>query len=484
MPIIKRICSMGFLGMVLLIGAVQVVMAQESAPAAEQPSVSPAAAAEPAAAAPVTAEPDAAVTTGEEAKVTVSIPKTEKEFEPYVGIITGERINIRSGPAEPYYPIGFLNKGDKVIVHQEQRGINNWAKIYPTPQCFSYIAKNFVDLQKVLEGSQPDLMKEGGEVSAPAAAGVTEGSSAADLQSLIGKKTILGAVNADNVRVRAGSIKVPPANADVVQTRLNKGSIVQIIGQRDDYYQIICPPGCFFWIALDYVKREKPVTTDVIENYVTDAKEAILEEGNSEPEAPSAAAVVPAGDRARTTAEQDRQIYREAAEMLRQELEKPILERNYAEIGEKLTKLIETTPYPTIKSTAQTLKRRVEISMMAQDIQRKSQQQDQTLAVTITGIHDNLQKLAAEVKPLKVEDLVVTGRIAESSIFTAPNKNRRYLVLDDQEQILYYAVAQTEGLDLAQWVGKKVTLSGPSELDTFSKIRVIQVTSLVEMPQQ
>ena len=111
---------MGFLGMVLLIWAVQAVMAQETVPAAEQPSVSPTVAAEPAAAGPVTAEPAAAATAGEEAKVTVSIPKTEKEFEPYVGIITGERINIRSGPAEPYYPIGFLNKGDKVIVHQEE----------------------------------------------------------------------------------------------------------------------------------------------------------------------------------------------------------------------------------------------------------------------------------------------------------------------------------------------------------------------------
>lgn len=474
----KRIFVMGFLGIISLFLAVNLTLAQEEpVPAAPQPP----------------AQPQAAP--AEETKVVVSVPKAEKAFEPYVGKITGERINIRSGPAEPYYPIGFLNKGDKVIVHQEEHGVNNWAQIYPTPQCFSYIAKNFVDLQRVLEGSEPDSLNQTAEVSAPAVAApvpsepavtvvsdtLSDGTKNVDLQSLIGKKTILGAVNADNVRIRAGSLKVPPANADVVQTRLNKGSIVQIIGQRDDYYQIICPPDCFFWIALDYVERVKPITSDVIENYISEAKQSILEEGIPEVEA-APVTVTQAEDKARSTSEQDRQTYREAAEMLRQELEKPIMERNYQEITGNLDKLIETTAYPSIKTTAQMLKRRVEISMMAQDIQRKSQQQDETLKVTMSNINSNMQKLVAEVQPKKAEDLVVQGRIAESSIFTAPNKNRRYLVLDDKDQIIYYAVANAEGLDLAQWVGKNVSMSGPSELDTFSKIRVVNVTSLIELP--
>ena len=59
----------------------------------------------------------------------------------YIGEISGDDVYIRSGPAQVYYPVGKLNKSTRVIVHKEMFG---WAQIEPTPQCFAYIAKEFV----------------------------------------------------------------------------------------------------------------------------------------------------------------------------------------------------------------------------------------------------------------------------------------------------------------------------------------------------
>jgi hypothetical protein len=277
------------------------------------------------------------------------------------------------------------------------------------------------------------------------------------------------------VRVRAGSIKVPPANADVIQVKLNKDAVVQIIGQRDAYYKIVCPPESYFWIALDFVEKVKPITGDDVDIYVSEAKQSIVEGGI--PEEVS----VP-----QNQMELDRQLYRDAAKMLRAELDKPILERNYDEITAKLDKLVEKTKYPSIQATAKMLKRRVEIALVAQEIQRKSLEQDEDLEVALSSIQDSMQKMVAENQPKmkKADDMVVKGRLAESAIFTTPHKGQRFLVLGESDRILCYAVSNVEGLDLAAWIGKTVSLVGPAEFDTFSKIRVLRVNSLIDLPAE
>jgi uncharacterized protein YgiM (DUF1202 family) len=59
-----------------------------------------------------------------------------------IGEIAGTSVNVRSGPAESYYPTMQLSKGDKVTVVGHKF---DWLKILPPEGSFSYIAKIYVD---------------------------------------------------------------------------------------------------------------------------------------------------------------------------------------------------------------------------------------------------------------------------------------------------------------------------------------------------
>jgi SH3-like domain-containing protein len=56
---------------------------------------------------------------------------------PYIAEITGNDVNIRSGPGTNYYRCGKLNKDDKVEVLSAQLG---WSRIVPPPGSFSWIS--------------------------------------------------------------------------------------------------------------------------------------------------------------------------------------------------------------------------------------------------------------------------------------------------------------------------------------------------------
>ncbi|MCK5270434.1 MAG: SH3 domain-containing protein, partial [Sedimentisphaerales bacterium] len=189
-------------------------------------------------------------------------------FEPYLGVITGDNVNIRSGPAEIYYAVGKLRKGQQVVVSGERHGKKNWAMIEPTDQCFSYISKKYVVIQDVSDvpdsavlQETPPLQETIPSATAPAVSDIPADSPAdaslektvigddklgqppiAPVEKPAARKFLRGMVTGNFVRVRVGSIKVPPVNARQVQTRLNYGAVVQVIGERDDFYKIVPPP--------------------------------------------------------------------------------------------------------------------------------------------------------------------------------------------------------------------------------------------------
>ena len=71
----------------------------------------------------------------------VEVPNAKFSF---IGQVNGSAVNIRSGPADSYYPTMKLNKGDKVVVYGYKF---DWLKIAPPEGSFSYVAKQFVDKQ-------------------------------------------------------------------------------------------------------------------------------------------------------------------------------------------------------------------------------------------------------------------------------------------------------------------------------------------------
>ncbi|MGD0464236.1 MAG: hypothetical protein ABSB74_17270 [Tepidisphaeraceae bacterium] len=134
------------------------------------------------------------------------------------GVVNVDSVYVRSGPGEGYYPTQTLSKGAAITVV----GIKfDWLKILPPENSFSYVGAVFVDRS---------------------ADGTT------------------GKINRNDVNIRAGSLV--NAMKTTVQTRLNTGDQVEIIGKEDEYLKIKSPAGAYLYINKQYVTIARPAVAD------------------------------------------------------------------------------------------------------------------------------------------------------------------------------------------------------------------------------
>ncbi len=150
---------------------------------------------------------------GDLSQVFAESTPTKPVISTQIGEITGNDVYVRSGPSRNYYPVCKLNAGQRVrIVAKKQ----DWLEILPAPQTFSLISKQYVDT--------------------------------------IDNR--LGTVNGNNVRVRAGS-NIPEWAKEryCIQTQLDRGAAVKIVGQLDENFLKIEPPaGVVQYIHIDFVQ--------------------------------------------------------------------------------------------------------------------------------------------------------------------------------------------------------------------------------------
>lgn len=362
--------------------------------------------------------------------------------EAYVGRITGSDVNVRSGPGQVYYAVTQLDEGQLVIVRAERHGRRNWAHIDAPVGSFSFIAKEFVDL--VVEAAEP------------AAAG-----------GAVASRAMLGRVSGNNVRVRAGAISVAPANADQVQTRLNRGAIVEIIGEQDDYYKIVCPDGARFWVSLDYVERVGPVTAEVVADLEQESSQQIPGELGSDTEL--------------SQAQLDRQEYREIADLLTAEQAKPISEQDYVAIRERLEALIAATEYENIKLDGGYLLRNVARSELALEIWQRAQQRE----VELQRALDRIEATAAEVMVSNSYGAdeaapIMKVRLTRAATDSTVEGKQLYQVRDSDENIMCYAVSMHDRLDLGEYIDETVSLAGRFRRGSnVGGLRILYVTSVV-----
>jgi len=134
------------------------------------------------------------------------------------GVINVDSVYVRSGPGEGYYPTQELAKNAPITVV----GIKfDWLKIIPPDGSFSYVGSVFVDR--------------------------------------VGDSAI-GKINRNDVNIRAGS--TVNAMKTTVQTRLNAGDEVEIIGKEEEYLKIKPPAGAYLYIKKDFVTIAKPAIAD------------------------------------------------------------------------------------------------------------------------------------------------------------------------------------------------------------------------------
>ncbi len=141
---------------------------------------------------------------------------------PYSSHISATDVYVRSGPGQSYYPTDKLEAGQEVEVYRHDPG--GWFVIRPPRGSFCWVSGRFLT------------------------AGVDN----------------LAVVIEDNVAARVGS-RLSDIR-DVVQVRLNKGEVVELLeaktigtgASRQTWYKIAPPQGDFRWVSGKYVDRDYP----------------------------------------------------------------------------------------------------------------------------------------------------------------------------------------------------------------------------------
>ena len=136
-----------------------------------------------------------------------------EQIFPYKACITADNVYVRSGPGENYYPTDKLKAGTEVEVYRHAPG--GWFAVRPPKDSFSWVSSRHLQL-------------DGGN---------------------------LATVTDERVAARVGSRMND--TRDVVQVRLHKGEVVEVLDSRRDlragatpaWYKIAPPAGEFRWIS-------------------------------------------------------------------------------------------------------------------------------------------------------------------------------------------------------------------------------------------
>jgi uncharacterized protein YgiM (DUF1202 family) len=140
-------------------------------------------------------------------------PDVENAKVQFSGAINANAVYVRSGPGENYYPTLKLDKDQAVTVV----GIKfDWLKIAPPEGSFCYVAKAYVERRG--DGS-------------------------------------VGRVSKPDLNVRAGSTLNQLKTT--VQTKLDEGQDVEILGEQDEYFKIKPPAGAYVFVHKQFVTPVK-----------------------------------------------------------------------------------------------------------------------------------------------------------------------------------------------------------------------------------
>jgi len=303
---------------------------------------------------------------------------------PYIAQVVGENVNLRSGPGMNYYRCSKIGEPNTVTVVETKF---SWSKVVPLKGCFSWISKQYVKIEQ----DNPSI----------------------------------GVVTGDDVRVWAGSDFVEPMYSTSLQTKLDVGDTVQLLGEeKSDYYKITPPAGAYLWISSEYLVPVKSIEK-------TDVEKPVIE-------------AIPSGTKSQTVVQGQLPIeskmlkeYNELTEKVEAESQKPLDEQNYTELKNGLAKIAED---PNSGKAGKYAKfqiaqiDRYELAAQASDIIR---QQDSQLEQKIAQIDKQ-----AEAEKIAKSDLgmfAVMGTLKKSRVFDVKAGITRYMILDDQGKLLCYA---------------------------------------------
>jgi len=380
---------------------------------------------------------------------------TEQSFEPYVGEVTVQTLNVRSGPSTNYYVVTRIPAGARVKVVGE---VSDWLEIAPPEGCYSLIAAKYVDV--------------GDGVS--------------------------GVVNANNIRVRAGSDR-PDYKPYAVQAKLRRGALVRIIGpareRLDDLpdeplLRIEPPTGVALYVSGEFIHRvtgellntetpyaaarpkdtrAAPVRLDT-ETAAADsldeppgfestlpgvgspppASTVVGAEGESE-EPTSEVAAVPA-------TEYRRQL--EAVEItLKEEMAKPLMRRDFSDLLPTYSELADQEVDTYTQAYAGVRVRQIEAASEVIAGMRE-----------VRRLHDDIRSVRkaaraerANLRPIPVKiggGFDIEGELRPSALYDSPVGPQRYRLIDPSAEwprtLAYVEIPPHSDIDAASFLGRRV----------------------------
>lgn len=422
---------------------------------------------------------------------------------PFTGVVTGNDVNVRSGPDTNWYTVAKLMRDNRVQVVGEDNG---WYQIVPPQGTFSLVSKDYVE-------------KSGNK----------------------------GTITGDRVAIRAGSNLGDQENA--LQLLAGKGTEVTIIGQQGDWYKITPPDGAYVWIAKQFVKpsgaagapvaKEEPAKAAVSEDTEEQVPPDEIEGGTIE-ETPATQPATGA-DKAQTSGKDVKNfggklttravvepqvpgLTRTSRTTIRtqgapgttkettitstttevndasmgaygdklfdiekafiEELKKPLKERNLQPFIEKLQPIADQKENPAAAAFA---KNRID----AIKYQIEGQEGVTKLMEIHTEYKTQMSKVdVPQLKDYKESDISAapfqeTGVLRPSLVFAGPLMPERYRLFDPcrGRTIAYVEIAPDVQINISDYIGKNVAVYGTSAVDAKLGYRVITASFFKLVPE-
>jgi uncharacterized protein YgiM (DUF1202 family) len=301
--------------------------------------------------------------------------------------------------------------------------------------------------------------------------------------------------------------------------KLYKGDRVQVVKSQQGWSCIVPPPGCFSWVAMQYVSINMENSTqgivtgdkvgvyagsDYVEPIHSTSKQVVLNRGQNvkllseekddyykiaPPEGAYlwvstqflqsvrspmetvpveiAGAAPNAPDQTPPTAEEQKSesdlldVYYAISKQVKEERNKPMGQQDYTEIKEKLTKLAENPAGGRAVRYADFTLKQIERFELAATVSKEMAMQSKELEKVNEKIGEAREARLAEISDMG--KYAVIGKLETTSVYApAAGQAKRYRILDESGKTICYVSPKgaAVGKDLSGLIGHKVGLVG------------------------
>jgi uncharacterized protein YgiM (DUF1202 family) len=318
--------------------------------------------------------------------------------------------------------------------------------------------------------------------------------------------------------------------------KLYAGDRIQVLKNQDGWSCIVPTPGCFSWIAMQYVSinLENPTMgivtgdnvgvyagSDYVEPMHSTSKQVSLNRGQlvkllgeekddyykiappqgaylwvssqfvraagtpvSKPPIVDVGALVKTGGTApkvdpNAPPKSDIELYYLLSELVKAEREKPVTEQNYTEVKKKLAELVAKKDGGRAARYAEFTLKQVERYELACRVTKELELQNKELQRVNEKIDEARATRLAQVVDLG--KFAITGKFENSSVYNASGPGKRFRILDEDDKTVCY-VAPTgaaAGMDLSKFVGHKVGLVGKIEPHQATARALVEFSEIV-----